>query len=220
MKKITNQMCLMWAMVFILIVANINLYSYVWLNGGGRGYVPPGGDSITTSNTIETYIINGANSYLAAKLDIETFLRLIEMKDIQGLEYKELNALLDNAITDMKTTISIYEALIQTASNTPYDEEVQTRLKTFDYTSFMLSNGLNKSIFGTVSGFLKNGDITGCFKKTYADMKNILAILQIIKGATTLDKLPELAIFWRLNETCCETSLFGSYFARVFSAIQ
>ncbi|MDQ1352191.1 MAG: hypothetical protein QG657_2497, partial [Acidobacteriota bacterium] len=146
--------------------------------------------------------------------------RFIEMKDIQGLEFNELNAVVDSAIANMKSAIGAYELLIREAVNTPYNVEVQTRLKSFDYAGFMLANGLNKSTFGAVSGFLKNGDITGCFEKTYADIKNIQALLQTIKGATALNRLPDISIFWRLNETCGETSLFGSYVARVFSAIQ
>jgi len=218
MKKIKNQKWLKWAIALILLIVNFNLFSLIWCNGGGRGYEGIGNSLAGIS--IESYIVDGAGFYLAAKLDIEEILRMIELKDIQGLDYKNLNAVVDNAIANMKTAIGTYESLIQEASNTPYNEEIQKKLKTFDYTSFMLSNGLNKSTFGTVSGFLKNGDITGCFKKTYADMKNILAMLQIIKGATALNRLPDLSVTWRLNESCCEISLFGSYFARVFSAIQ
>jgi len=218
MKKIKNQKFFKWAIVLILLIVNFKLYSYICLNGGGRGYDPVG-ESITSINTIESYIIDGSSSYLAAKLDVETFLRLIEMKDIQGLEYKELNAVVDRAIANMKTAVGIYEVLIQEATNTPYNVDVQTRLKTFDYTAFMFSNGLNKIVFGTVSGFLKYGDITGCFKRTQSDMKNILAMLQTIKGATALNRLPDLSIIWRLNESCCEVSLFGSYVARVFDAL-
>lgn len=219
MKKIKNQKFFKWAIALILLVVNINLYPLICLNGGGRGYEPVG-ESFTGINTIESYIIDGSNSYLAAKSDVETVLRLIEKKDIQGLEYKELNAVVDSAIANMKTAVGIYETLIQEASNTPYNVDLQTRLKTFDYTSFMLLNGLNKSTFGAVSGLLKYGDITGCFKKTYADMKNILAMLQTIKGATAFNRLPDLSVFWRVNESCCEISLFGSYFARVFAVIQ
>ncbi|MDQ1354469.1 MAG: hypothetical protein QG657_4778, partial [Acidobacteriota bacterium] len=108
MKKIKTQVYLKWVIALIFLVFNFNLYSYIWLNGGVRGY-EPGGESITGINSIESYIINGADSYLAAKLDIETLLRLIEMKDIQGLEYKELNSVVDSANANMKSAIWAYE---------------------------------------------------------------------------------------------------------------
>jgi hypothetical protein len=218
MKKIKNQKCLMGAIALILFVFNINLYSLICSNGSGRGYEGVGNS--VTGSSIESYIVDGAGFYLNAKLDIETILRLIELKDIQGLDYKILNMVVDSAISDIKTAIGTYDVLIQEASNTPYDEEIQKKLITFDYSSFMLLNGLNKTTFSAVSGFLKYGDITGSFKKTHLDMKNILAMLQTIKGATALNRLPDLSIIWRLNESCCEVSLFGSYVARVFSAIQ
>ncbi|MCX6579803.1 MAG: hypothetical protein NT166_06425 [Candidatus Aminicenantes bacterium] len=217
MKKIKTQVYLKWVIALIFLVVNFNLYSYICLNGGGRGYVD-GGDSIA-NNTIEAYIIDGAGFYLAAKADIETLLNLIELKDSQGLGYKGLNVVEDNAVAKLKNAIAMYEKLIKEAESTPYNEDVQAKLKAIDYEIFMLSNGLNKVVFDAVSGFLKDGDITGCFKKIQADMKNILGMLQTINGETTLNRLPDLSIIWRLNETCCETSLFGSYVARVFNAL-
>lgn len=217
MTKIKKQISFNCAIVLLSIVFNFKLYSLVCFNGAGSGYEGVG-KSITT-NSIEVYIIDGAGFYLAAKTDIDKLLRSIELQDSQGLDFKVLNVVVDSAIANMKAAFGIYETLILEASNTPYNVEVQFRLKTFDYTSFMLSNGLNKSTFNAVSGFLKYGDITGCFKRTQSDMKNILAMLQIIKESTTLNRLPDISIIWRLNESCSELSLFGSYVARVFSAI-
>jgi len=66
---------------------------------------------------------------------------------------------------------------------------------------------------------LKKGDITGIFQETYTDFSEILVLLNIIKSSISFGKLPEITVFRRLNEKMAETSLFGSYVARVFSEL-
>jgi hypothetical protein len=86
----------------------------------------------------------------------------------------------------------------------------------FDYDAYMKENGLNPFIFKTLSGYLSSGDITGAFKKAHASMAEIKNLLVTIKNDVSVERLPELQVFWKLNELCSETSIFGSYAARIF----
>jgi hypothetical protein len=112
-----------------------------------------------------------------------------------------------------------YEQLIQLAESTPYNREFISKLKGFDYQSFMEKNGLNAVVFNKVREYLEKGDITGSFKHTYSNLCALEDLLTAIKNGTAVNRAPELSLLWKLNETCAETSLFGSYAARIFHAI-
>jgi hypothetical protein len=81
---------------------------------------------------------------------------------------------------------------------------------------FWTAVNLNETIFKKVEGYLGNGDITGAFKHALAVIKNMEFLLIIVK--TEMD-FNLLEIYWQLNELCAETTLFGSFIARVFHQI-
>lgn len=197
-----------------------NSFSRIKNNGSGGGYEEEDDEKVNGKNiTIETYIIEGGGYYLSANSDIQTILKMIEVQDIQSIDFIDLNNVLDNSISKMENAIETYENLIKKAESTPYNEYVLSLLEDFDYTNFMIENGLNSVVFKEVEGYLKEGDITGVFKNTHKGLKDILEMLNLIKVEISKNNIPELSIFWRLNETLSESSLFGSYVARVFSAI-
>lgn len=203
----------------IILLMDVNAYSYIRSNGAGRGY-DDSGDSMEGINiTIEPLIIKGAGYYFAASSNIAALLKLVELRDIQGLDANILNSEIDNAIGNMKSAIQTYEILVNEAEVTPYNETVQTKLKNFKYEAYMLSNGLNKDVFDEVKNFLIIGDITGSLKKNNRDFKIILELLLTIKSESSENKVADLSIFWRLKEKCSESDLFGCYVARIFSAI-
>ena len=197
-----------------------NSFSRIKNNGSGGGYEEEDDEKVNGMNiTIETYISEGGGYYLSANSDIQTILKTIELQDIQSIDFIELNNVLDKAISKMRNAILTYENLIKKAESTPYNEYVLSLLEDFDYTNFMIEKGLNSVVFMEVEGYLKEGDITGIFKNTYNSFTDILEMLNLIKVEISKNNIPELSIFWRLNETLSESSLFGSYVARVFSAI-
>ncbi len=219
MKKLKKYVLFMMCIGLFTLLVKMNMYAVIDCNGAGQGYEGPGRSLTIENNTIAGYIIEGAGFYLAAKSDVETFLRLIELKDSQGSDYKALNVVVDRAITNMKTAIDMYEKLISEAENTPYNEDVQAKLKAFDYWAFFNLYRLNPYVFYEVANLLNKGDITGIFKKNHNKLVHILELLQAISSQTSLNKLPGLSIIWQLNEACCEASMFGSYVARIFAAI-
>jgi hypothetical protein len=215
------------ALLVIIITAFlcINVYSYIASNGSGSGYggsgESSGGSGICSQNNdIEYFIMLGAGHYLDAKTHIQQLLKAVEWQDIRGVNYFEMQILVETALFHMKNAAYIYEKLIAAAEVTPYNEAVQVLLKGFDYEAYMLGNGLNKSLFDIVRHYLQAGDITGIFKRTHTDYTKIIQLLEVVKKDLDYNKMPGLSIFWQLNETLDNTSIIGSYVARLFAAIQ
>ncbi|MCX6579804.1 MAG: hypothetical protein NT166_06430 [Candidatus Aminicenantes bacterium] len=219
MKNIKKYVLFIVYIGLLILLMDVNAYSYIKSNGAGRGY-EGSGDSVESINvSIEPLIIQGAGYYFAASSNIATLLKLVELRDVQGLDFNVLNNEIDNAIGNMKNAIQTYENLVKEAEVTPYNETVQTKLKNFKYEAYMISNGLNKDVFDEVKNFLSIGDITGSLKKTHKDFKIIFELLLTIKSESSLTRVADLSIFWRLKEKCSESDLFGGYVSRIFSAI-
>jgi hypothetical protein len=205
--------------IFIVLL-QMNVYSLINNNGAGQSYDGGGGENAAAKNiSIEAYITRGAVYFLDANSDIQTLLKLVELQDIQGVDMEQLSLVLDSAAVNMKNAVGTYEQLIRQAEITPYNQAVQAALKSFNYDCFMLENQLNQTLFQQVKGFLKKGDITGVLKQTHSGFTGILEMLHSLKQEISGGALPDAPVFRRLNETCAEVSLFGSYAADVFSAI-
>lgn len=201
----------------MIILCNINIFPVINCNGAGGGY---GGDGlIAATNTIETYIIEGAGYYLAANTAIQELLQIVELQDTLGMDTDRLNTLADLAAANMKNAVETYGKLIGEAGATPYNEDVQAALKGFSYDSYALANGLNKEIFSVVKDFLKKGDITGVLKYTHLSFTRIFETVNGIKEGLSRGEAPGAPVLRHLNEACAENSLFGSYVSRVFDQI-
>jgi hypothetical protein len=145
---------------------------------------------------------------------------MVECQDTQGLDFVAVNNLLDIAAGNMKKACETFKKLIQEAERTPYNKAIQAQLRRFAYNRFADANNLNPEIFADVKKFLKNGDITGTFKQAHSEMAGISALLETIKSETSIGTLPQVEIFWQLNEKYAAESLFGSYIARVFAELK
>jgi len=208
------------AVYICLFLVLSNSYTRINNNGAGGGYEGGGGEGIFgDSSTIEGYIVKGAGYFLKADSDIQILLSMMELQDLNGIDYREMQTVVNSALENMNNAKQTYEALIQKAEITPYNQSVIDILKNFDYEAFMKSNGLNAPIFEKVRGFLQDGDITGSFKYTYSRYLEIIVLLDVIRQSIYRYRLPELSIFWRLNENTAYISFFGSYVARVFAGI-
>jgi hypothetical protein len=211
---------------FCIFIINLNTaFGCIWQNGAGGGYQGggDGGDGLAgtdaINNMIEYYITLGAGYYLSAGSNFQSFLKMVEMQDIRGIDIFALQKAAGSSLVNMKNAAYIYMLLVKQAETTPYNEAVIAELKDFDYHSFMLENGLNPVVFAEVEGYLQKGDITGLLKKVYTDLVEIDAMLKAVNEELTLNRVPPLPGLWRLNETFSRVSLSGSYTARVFAAV-
>ena len=206
--------------VFVLFVFNPNLNSRICANGAGGGYGENPGEKVAgVGSAIENYIIEGGGYFLKANSGISLFLNKVELSALNGVDYAELNAILNSAADNMQAACSTYENLIKLAEITPYDEAVTAALKTFNYNGFLKEKNLIPVIFNEVGEYLKRGDITGALKKIQEKFDEISTLLAAIRVEATAGNLPGTANLWVLNGKCCRALLFGQYIAEVFGEI-
>jgi hypothetical protein len=191
------------------------------MNGSTGGYnestQPPG---IQCNISMEILVTEGAGYFFQVHAKVQTLLNMVELKDIKYIDYIKLNQLVNSALINIINARLSFEELIKVAELTPYNLEVIEKLNCFDYENFLNEYRLNPSIFGIVRDYLVNGDITGIYKYTYGNLKKIEQFITTVQSLISKNRIPELEIFWRLNELCAEESLFGSYIARIFKEIK
>lgn len=204
-----------------LIMIYFNAFPFIYDNGAGTGYGGEGDKTSSyTGSMIEGYIIEGAGYFLNGYSDVLMLLNKIEVSGTKGLDFTELNKLLDSALDNIKNSKNIYYNLIRAAEITPYNEPIISKLINFDYVSFMMKNSLNSEIFQAVEKNLRSGNITGIFKQNYADMEYLEGLLLIIKEKVSANEMPVINKLWKLNQEYASALLYGQYVAQVFYAIK
>jgi hypothetical protein len=203
-----------------MVLSNNVLLSRISCNGSGGGYGDPNGYYAPgQGSTIEDYITQGAGYFLQGKSYIQSFLNQMELQDVKGMDFAGLHRLTANALDQISVACIVYENLVVAAKIAPYNPVVITRLKEFDYASFIIDHRLNRAIFDKVSGYLSSGNITGVFIYNLYVLKSIRWLLFIVNSYAEFDLMPPLGFCRKLNELCAELSLFGSYTARIFHSI-
>ena len=218
-KKITAVTILV---ILLFTAIPINLFPIIFANGSGGCYGGGQGEgetaAVKNAGIIEYFVIEGAGYYLNAHSEILTYLNRLELSYGRVDAYEWL-PILDKALINMENAIAIYQVLIQMAEVTPYNETVIEKLKAFDYHQFMVENGLNESIFKEVESYLKNGDITGVYRRIYTKFQEMKGLLLSIRHDVSLYKIPPLPDNWRLNELCSLTLVLGQYMSYVFYSL-
>lgn len=223
--KHKHQIFMVLMVIFTAFLFVLNVYPFIFANGAGGGYEgsseggSPGIQAVA-DQSVEYYIMTAGTYYLESSTQVQTLLKLVEQQDIQGINYTEMQSVVNRALNDMQMAKDTYEQLIRKAEATPYNEAFSAKLKNFDYESFAVKNSLNPNLFDLVRLYLQNGDITGMFKRTYADVTNMIDILYKIRESVSQNLMPDIGLFRQLNEKQALSSVFGSYAARVFSEIQ
>ena len=205
--------------IFALLFFVLNSFPWIYHNHGENGYEEDGVSLGSKSSSIRAFIIEGAGYFLNGYSDVLILLNRIEIAEQQGFDYHELQEIVDRALTNLFKTKMIYSQLIASAENTPYNKAAIEKLATFGYESFMENDGLIPSIFKEVEIYLKKGDITGIFKKSFANFDNIITLLITIREEINYSKVPKTANLWKLNQLYAGELLFGQYTAQVFSAL-
>jgi hypothetical protein len=202
--------------VVIITLLSANMWALVWANASSKAYLPNGEKSVA----IESYVVTGAGGFLQSYSYMMLFLNKIELSEYNGLDYTELQSVLNNAIENMKDAKTAYVDLTREAGLLPYNPQVIAALAAFNYNDFKKANDLNHSVFSEVQEFLKNGDVRGIYKKILSDIEGILNMLTIIKGKIDAGQFPDLSGLYRMNQSYSHASLFGQYVAEVFMEIK
>jgi hypothetical protein len=168
------------------------------------------------STGIRQYVIEAAGGFLNSHSNFLLLLNKIEMEEINGIDYAELQQVINNAVVHMENARAKYNDLIQLADNTPYHQPTITVLMGFDYASFQESKGLNGVIFNKVETYLSGGDVRGLYHQLLANTQCILDQLTVIKSVVDAEVIPENSNLWQVNQAYSETLLFGQYAAEIF----
>jgi hypothetical protein len=198
-----------------------NLISRICSNGSGYGFCDPDCETESGCNNaiINYYIELGAGYFLNSYSNTLVFLNRIELENFKGIDYLELNQILNDAVRNIKTAKEVYSLLIRTAEITPYNKKIIFKLRTFDYSAFSKENGLNDVVFREVADFLKAGDIIGVYKWFHLNLNEIEAMLILMSNEVSSNRIPLSDNLWRVNEEYSRTLLFSQYVAMVFDAI-
>jgi hypothetical protein len=208
----------------IISLVSVNLYGMIIGNDSCRGYegsckfydISDPGSSKSTSQTICQLVIEGGGYFLKSHSDLLLLLNKIEISELNGVDYSELQYIINSAIKNMVNAKETYINLISIAKVTPYNPSIIEKLQLFDYPGFQKEKKLNSEIFKQVEVFLSKGDVTGVYNHLKSEMDSILEKLYEIKSDIDLNNFPEITALWRVNQKYSETMLFGQYVAEVF----
>lgn len=208
-------------LVLVMAVFTGQIFAFAYANHGCRAYNNCGDEGTTAGiASIMTLSIGqlsdqGAGYFLLSHSDFSLFLNKVEMSELNGLNYQELQVLLDSAIANMEGASYAFSTLIQLALEKPYNPVVLNQLKHFNYQGYMTDNGLNSVIFSSVKACLAKGDVTGAYIKLKADMDDIIQQLYIVKAGVDLNIFPDISQLWRVSQSFSDSKMFGQYMSEV-----
>lgn len=212
------------SMFFLALISVVILFfpseafALIYGNETDGGFAGNGGGK-TTENPIRTYVIEGAGYFLGSYSNILVFLNKIELAELKGTDYTELQKIIANAAADMQAAKESYSILVQIADVTPYDTEVIEKLTAFDYSAFQLENEPNAAVFAEVKAYLDKGDIRGVYHRFLTVSEELLGRLNTIKTEIDACRFPLSGDLWDLNESASLSLLFGQYTAEVFHCV-
>lgn len=199
--------------VFVLLLVHVNVFALIYGNESDKGYGNPGGKSSTP--TIRTYVLQGAGYFLDSYSDILLFLNKIELAELNGIDYVELQNIVNRARENIQQQKDNYLNLTQLADATPYDQVVIDQLTSFDYAAFQQEKALNSVIFADVQSYLSKGDIRGVYYRFLAAADTLLTQLNTIKTDIDANRFPQSSDLWNLDQNAAQSLLFGQYTAEV-----
>jgi hypothetical protein len=195
------------------------LYGLIYANDSDNAYIytfsnvvqPPASIDIPASQyPLKSMVTAGSVKFYSSLSAYKAFLMDIENDDF--IENKNLG----RSLIELRACISIYRQILQTVQNLNYNEDVITKLYTFDYE---LTNVLFPEILKKVKDqWLKTGDITGFYRHSMQTMAAIAGKIESIEhelnaGNIAVDDIREV------NQIFTYLEISGTYIAEVFQKI-
>jgi hypothetical protein len=184
-------------------------------NYSENSFVNPDIESIP----LNIHIVNGAGFFLKSYADTLLLLNRIETADIHGVDYNELQGLVNSAIENMQRVKEAYTNLKQAADRTPYNTGIIIKLLSFDYSGFKQDNGFNPFVFKRVEYYLGRGDVRGFYGHLLSASVDISTRLDTIKASIDAARFPGIENLWRINQVFSQTVLFGQYGSSIFKNV-
>jgi hypothetical protein len=210
----------------LTVLLTLSIYAFFAHNETDIAFIPqnPGGDGTISlpkaSGSIGYLISKGAGFFLKSHSDMLLFLNLIEISEISGLDFVELQKALNSAIDNIEKASETYHQLKSLAAVTPYNQEVIDKLIVFDYDGFEREKGLNAVIFGKVKKILSIGDVREAYNLFYKDLEYLFERIKSLKSTVDSERIPKISELWRINQKYSELQLFGQYLSEVFYALR
>jgi len=203
--------------VLVIIMLKTNVLALIWANETEGSVIPPKGKM---SSSMRSWVITAAGNFMRSYSSTLTFLNKIELSELDGLDYADIQSDLDSAISYMTEVKTAYVEITREADMSTYNQEVIEKLLVFDYATYEMANALNHCIFTDVRSYLEKGDVKGIYHKLLSDVRGILDILSIIKKKVDINVFPDLSDLYRMNQYYSQALLFGQYVAEVFIEIK
>jgi hypothetical protein len=169
--------------------------------------------------SLREYLISGAGYYLDSYSDALAFLKKIELAELSGIDFSEMQALINSSLGNMELANEAYINLKIKAEYSTYNEEIIAKLKSFPYEQYRRTYGLYKSTFKELEDYLRVGDVRGAYAEMQANTENLLVILNQVKNSVDSSQFPDIPSLWKLNQSYSESMLFGQYMAGIFAEI-
>jgi len=208
--------------LILTLFLSMGLSAIIILNDSETAYNGNGTDGQKSGNNqVKTLVIVGAVQFLESHSYFQVFLKRVELAQLSGVNYDEVDGVLDATILSLERAKDTYDDLKNLAGNISYDLAVIEKLKVFDYDGFREENNdFNPLVFQEVNGFLSSGDVTGSYNKMFTDITNILERLRSLKQGIYDNTFPQISIIWELNQKYSNALFFGQYVAMIFKVIQ
>jgi len=203
----------------ITLFGSITLFGLVFGNHVDSGYNGNGDSDKSNANTLKTLIITGAGQFIQSQSLFQQFLHKIELAELYGVNYDELDGILNETIANLESAGTTYNEFIKLASITPYNQSFIDALKSFDYENFSKEHNLNPVIFSRLVSLLRAGNLTGVIEHIYAKTIEISRLCLIVKASVDRDIFPDITVLWQINQVYFDAYLFGQYAAMIFNEV-
>jgi hypothetical protein len=198
----------------------ITVFGLVFGNHGDSGYNGSGEGYSSIDSSLRTLVITGAGHFIQSQALYQQFLHKIELAELYGVNYDELQGILNESIIGIESANKTYYDFIKLAAAIPYNESFIAALESFDYDGFREKNHLNAVIFSKLAVLLKNGNLTGVYEEIYRKTGEISRLLYVVKAYTDKYIFPEIPVLWQINRVYFDSYVFGQYAAMVFNEVK
>ena len=210
-------------MFFLLTTSGIS-FSRIMNNGIENIF---DGDTTTSMSRIseeytdfELLVVQCAGYYLESTTVFQDLLNKIENKDVLGTDYEGWLISAEKSKEYIDHAIDTYNLLISKAEKTSYNQDILSLLAQFDYDSYMVKNNLNTVVFSKVKEFLIQGDAVEVLQINFINFTEISKKISILIDQLNQKYISDLSVLLEINEKYSESTLFGSYVARIFNEIE
>ncbi len=222
----TNTPLKVFLVVSIFTLFTTNATAFYCFNGSDLGFDKTAGITASLSggslqsNSIQGYVVEGASYFLKSYSDFLLFFNEIEVSELEGVNYEDIQSRLTNAIEKMEYAREVYIGLTEKAAVTPYNPTVIAKLLDFNYDLFRKKNNLIEPVFKDVRFYLSKGKIREMYGRGLLITEEILEKAKAVKAKFDVYELPDASMLYDLSELCSRSFLFGRYVARVFWEIK